>query len=160
MQALKHFEDFDGRAAFSTWLTRIAINCALMILRKRKNSGTVSLDGPGDSDESNPLEEARDPAPDAEQRYLQQERETALRGAIQELRPCLRSVVELASLGQRPMREVAQIVGVSECAAKSRLFHAREALRKSPKLRRIHNGQPARTNSSALAFPPESQGSS
>ena len=160
MQALEHFEDFAGRAAFSTWLTRIAINSALMILRKRKNMRIVSLDGPGDSEESKALQEARDPAPDAEQRYLQRERETTLRDAIKELRPSLRSVVELGSLGERPMREVAQLIDVSLCAAKSRLFHAREALRNSRRLCRIRNGQPARNNSSDLPFPPESQGSS
>ena len=160
MQSLKHFEDFDGRAAFSTWLTRIAINSALMILRKRKNTRTVSLDGPGDSEDSKALQETRDPAPDAEQRFLQRERETTLRDAIKELRPSLRSVVELGSLGERPMREVAQLIEVSLCAAKSRLFHAREALRNSRRLRRIRSGQAARNHSSDLAFPPQSQGSS
>lgn len=155
MHALVHLENFDGRAALSTWFTRIAINSALMLLRKRKNMRTVSLDGPGDSDESSALQETRDPAPDAEQRYLQRERETTLRDAIMELRPCLRSVVELGSLGERPMGEVAQLIGVSLCAAKSRLFHAREALRNSRRLRRIRNGQPARNNSSDLAFPPD-----
>lgn len=160
MQALKHFEDFDGRAAFSTWFTRIAINSALMILRKRKNTRTVPLDGLGDSEESKALQETRDPAPNAEQRYLQRERETTLRDAIKELRPRLRSVVELGSLDERPMHEVARLIDVSLCAAKSRLFHAREALRNSRRLRRIRNGQSARNNCSDLTFPPESQGSS
>src|ERR1700738_161390 len=55
LQALLHFQDFDGRAAFSTWLTRIAINSSLMILRKRKSARTVSLDGASDSEEPNPF---------------------------------------------------------------------------------------------------------
>ena len=160
MQALVHFEDFDGRAAFATWLTRIAINSALMILRKRKNARTVALDGPGDSEEPKALQETRDPAPDAEQRYLQKERETTLRDAIKELRPSLRSVVELGHLGERSMREIAEIIGVSVCAAKARLFHAREALRNSPKLHRLRNGEAAHNNSSVLAFGPNPQESS
>lgn len=41
MRALRHSEDFAGRAAFSTWFLRIAVNSALMILRKRRNSRTV-----------------------------------------------------------------------------------------------------------------------
>jgi RNA polymerase sigma-70 factor, ECF subfamily len=158
--ALKHFEDFDGRAAFSTWFTRIAINSALMILRKRKTTRTVPLGGPGDSEECKVLEETRDPAPDAEQRCLQQERETTLRDAIKELSPCLRSVVELGSLGERPMREIAQLIDVSECAAKSRLFHARAALRNSAKLHGIRNGQPARDNSGVLVLGADAEESS
>ena len=137
MRALVHFEDFDRRAAFSTWLTRIAINSALMILRKRKNTRTVSLNGPDDSEESKALLETRGPEPDAEQRYLQKERETTLQDAIKELRPSLRSVVELGYLGERPVREVARIVGASVCATKARLFHAREAIRNSAKLGRL-----------------------
>ena len=156
MQALVHLEDFDGRAAFSTWLTRIAINSALMILRKRKNARSVSLDGPTDSEESKAVQETRDPAADAEQRYLQKEREATLRDAIKELRPSLRSVV-YEHLGERPLREIAEIIGVSVCAAKTRLFHARETLRNSPKLRKLRNGQPAHKNSSVLAFRPNPQ---
>ena len=152
IQALVHFEDFDGRAAFSSWFTRIAINSALMILRKRKNRRTLSLDDLGDSEESKGLQEARDPAPDAEQRYSQKERETTLRDAIRELRPSLRCVIELGHLGERPMHEVAEMIGVSLCATKARLFHAREALRRSAKLRRLRSHQPAHDNSSLPAF--------
>src|SRR5580692_5804942 len=44
MRAFVHLKSFDGRAQFATWLTRIAINSALMILRKRKNHAEVSID--------------------------------------------------------------------------------------------------------------------
>ena len=160
MQAVKHFEDFDGRAAFSTWLTRIAINSALMILRKRKNMRTVSLDNSGNPEESSALQETRDLAPDAEQRYLQKEREATLRDAIKELRPSFRRVVELRELGERPLSEIAEITGTSMCATKARLLRAREALRNSPKLHRLRSGQPAHDNSSVLAFRPNPQESS
>ena len=159
LQALLHFEDFDGRSAFGTWLTRIAINCSLMILRKRKNARTVSLDGASDSEESKAFQQVRDPVPDVEERYLQKERETTLRDAINALRPSLRNVVELRHLGERSMPETAEIIGVSVSAAKARLFHAREALRKSRHVRRFRNDQPAHNKFSALAFglnPPKS----
>jgi RNA polymerase sigma factor (sigma-70 family) len=152
LQALLHFADFDGRSAFGTWLTRIAINSSLMILRKRKNARTVSLDGASDSEDSKTFQEVRDPAPDAEERYLQKERETTLRDAINALRPSLRNVVELGDLGERSTRETAETIGVSVSAAKARLFHAREALRKSRKLRRFRNDQRAHDKSSTLAF--------
>jgi RNA polymerase sigma-70 factor (ECF subfamily) len=129
LQAFAHFEDFDGRATFATWLTRIAINSSLMILRKRKTAQTVSLDAANDSGESQTFEEVKDPAPDAEQRYLQKERKATLRDAINNLRPSLRSVVEVAQLGERSVRETAEIIGVSVGATKARMFHARAALR-------------------------------
>ena len=160
IQAHKHFEDFDGRAAFSTWLTRIAINSALMILRKRKNWRAVSLDGPSDSEESKALLETRDPAPDAEQRCLQKERETTLRDAIKELRPSLRTVLELGHLGERPVQEIAEIIGASVCATKARLFRAREALRNSPKLHTLRNGGQRHNNSSFVILRTNPQESS
>jgi RNA polymerase sigma-70 factor (ECF subfamily) len=142
LQAFAHFEDFDGRSTFATWLTRIAINSSLMILRKRKYEMTVSLEGAGDSEEPKALQEVRDPAPDAEQRYLQKEREVTIRGAVKALRASLRSVVELHHFGERSMRETAEIIGLSVCATKARLFHARAALRKSRKICRLRNDQP------------------
>lgn len=135
LQAFVHFQDFDGRSKFGTWLTKIAINSALMTLRKRKTGRIVSLDSARNSEESNAFQELRDPTLDAEQRYLQTERETTLCDAIKELRAPLRAVVEAAQLGERSMRETAEIVGVSLAATKARLFHARAALRKSRKLR-------------------------
>jgi len=93
-------------------------------------------------EESKAFQELREPAPDAEHCYLQKEREAALRDAISSLRPSLRSVVEVAQLGERSVRETAEIIGLSVCAIKARLFHARAALRKSRKLRRLRNDQP------------------
>jgi DNA-directed RNA polymerase specialized sigma24 family protein len=44
MRAFVHLKSLDGRAQFATWLTRIALNSALMILRKRKHYPAVSID--------------------------------------------------------------------------------------------------------------------
>ena len=142
LKAFTHFEDFDGRSTFATWLTSIVINSSLMILRKRKTGRIVSLEGASNCEESKAFQELREPAPDAEHCYLQKEREAALRDAISSLRPSLRSVVEVAQLGERSVRETAEIIGLSVCAIKARLFHARAALRKSRKLRRLRNDQP------------------
>lgn len=152
LQALVRYEDFEGRSTFATWLTRIAINSSLMILRKRKNSRTVSLDGEGDSEQSKEFHEVRDHAPDAELRYLQKERETTLRAAINALRPSFRRVVEMVYLREQSISETAKILGVSVVAAKARLFHARAALRKSTKLRRFRNDRPTHNQSPLLAL--------
>jgi len=138
LQAILHLGDFDGRSKFSTWLTRIAINSSLMILRRQRHSRTSSLNNTGDFDESQEFQQVRDPAPDVEERYLQKEREKTLRDAINRLPWPLRNVVKIGQLAERSIRETADIFGVSENAIKARLFHARAALRKSRKLRRLH----------------------
>lgn len=135
LQAFVHLDNFDGRSTFSTWLTRIAINSALMILRRRRNARFVSLDGAGDPEGTETYPEVPDRAVDPERRYLEREREEVLQDAISTLRPSVRRVIELQQLEERPMREVAQVMRISVPAAKSRLFHAKAALRKSSKLR-------------------------
>src|SRR5271157_2963015 len=62
LSAFVHFEDFDGRSSFSTWLTRIAINSALMVLRKKRSSREMSMDGPAGVDEGRPCWEVADAA--------------------------------------------------------------------------------------------------
>ena len=47
LRAFLHLKSFDGRSTFSTWLTRIGINSALIILRKKRNSREISADGSG-----------------------------------------------------------------------------------------------------------------
>jgi RNA polymerase sigma factor (sigma-70 family) len=140
LNAFVHIAEFDGRSAFSTWLTRIAINCALMILRKKRTSHEISMDGFGDSDTKSAPWEMPDHAPNPEKRYAQSERENILRGAIRTLRPTIRKVIELQQLQERSMKETAEIIGISVPAAKARLFHAKVALRKTPRLKSIRAG--------------------
>jgi RNA polymerase sigma factor (sigma-70 family) len=140
LQAFVHLTDFNGRSAFGTWLMRIVINSALMILRKKKSSQTFTLEGTGGTEETKAFPEFKDDAPDAESRYLEEERARAVRNAITSLRPSLRRVVELRHLEERSMKETAETVGVSVAAAKTRLFHARHALRKSRRLQALFSG--------------------
>jgi RNA polymerase sigma-70 factor (ECF subfamily) len=141
LNAFVHISEFDGRSAFSTWLTRIAINCALMILRKKRTSHEISLDGFGDSDTKSTPWEMPDHAPNPEKRYAQSERENILRGAISTLRPTIRKVIELQQLQERSMKETASIIGISVPAAKARLFHAKVALRKTSRIRLIRSAR-------------------
>lgn len=135
LQAFVHLDKFDGRSAFSTWLTRIAINSALMLLRKRRNSHAFSLDGMDDAEGTEAFLQIPDRAPDPQHQCLEQERENAVREAIQKLRPSLRRVVELQELEECSLKETAKIMSISVPAAKGRLFHAKRALRKSPNLK-------------------------
>src|SRR5580700_3747354 len=89
LRAFLHIRDFDGRSSFGTWLTRIAINSALMILRKKRTSLEIATDCNEDFGTNGPYEIA-DHQPNPERRYAQTEEETMLKKAIQSLRPTLR----------------------------------------------------------------------
>src|ERR1700726_3901235 len=82
-----HLKDFDGRSQFATWLTRIAINAALMNLRKNRGARDVSIDEPNPSFESVAQKEFRYDAPDPEEAYRLRERKEILITAILGLRP-------------------------------------------------------------------------
>src|SRR5215472_41035 len=135
LQAYLHMGDFDGRSSFATWLTRIAINSALMTLRKRRGHQYVSLDRHADPETPAASLEVADDSPHPEQQYLVRERERKLRQAVRALRPSLRRVVEIQQLEEHSMKETAKLMGLSVCAAKGRLFHAKAALRRSYKLK-------------------------
>jgi RNA polymerase sigma factor (sigma-70 family) len=135
LSAMVHLASFDGRSSFSTWLTRIAINSALMKLRKNRACPEISRDEPADAREDFAPFDPADPYPDPEQQFAQRQREEAVTGAVRNLRPALRQVIEMRRLQEFSMKETARTLRISIPAAKSRLFHARVALRRMPALR-------------------------
>ena len=136
LRAFLHLGSFDGRSTFSTWLTRIGINSALMILRKRRASLEFSPDGQSTTEV---LLEVSDPSPNPERRYAEQERSRILKDAINGLRPSIRRTVELHILEDRTVSETAAQIGISVAAAKGRVFHAKAALRRSKVLSKIND---------------------
>jgi RNA polymerase sigma-70 factor (ECF subfamily) len=141
LSAFVHLKDFDGRSRFATWLTRIAINAALMKLRKKRGLQEVSMDEPNPSSEPVAQREFRCDAPDPEESCSARERRRILKSAISGLRPRARNVVELFHIQEHSIRETAQILGISTGAAKARMFHARVALHRMPLLRRVQSCQ-------------------
>jgi RNA polymerase sigma factor (sigma-70 family) len=135
LSAYMNLHRFDGRSSFSTWLTRIGINAALMTLRKKRTHRELPIDGPGETGEKAAYFEAPDHAPNPEERFARQEREVLVREAVRSLRPTIRKALELGQMQERSMRETADMLGISVAAAKARLFHARAALRKSRQLK-------------------------
>jgi len=136
LRAFLHLQSFDGRSTFSTWLTRIGINSALMILRKKRNSREVPAQN---SNENDALWEITDSAPDPEKQYVEKERGVLVRKAITNLRLSIRRPVELHALQGHSMKEMAGEIGVSVSAAKGRLHHAKMVLRKSKVLRNMND---------------------
>ena len=137
LNAFVHLKDFDGRSQFATWLTRIAINAALMKLRKNRGVQEVPIDEPNPSSEPVAQREFRDDAPDPEQSCSLGERKRIVKSAISGLRPRTRNVVELIHLQEHSIRDTAQILGISTGAVKSRMFHAKIALHRMPLLQGV-----------------------
>jgi RNA polymerase sigma-70 factor (ECF subfamily) len=131
LSAYVHLKKFDERARFSTWLTRIATNAALMKIRKNRVSWEVGVEDCADAIELS------DSLPNPEQICARTEQRAALKDAIAKLRPTLRSVVELYDLQECSLHETAETLGISVAAAKGRLFHARAALRRTAKLKAV-----------------------
>jgi RNA polymerase sigma-70 factor (ECF subfamily) len=130
LSAFVHIRRFDGRSSFATWLTRIAVNSALMIIRENKSAPQVSMDGGRDGSEWIDFEALREPGPDPEAFYTQREREAILADAIGELPPRMREALVLQKIEERSTREAAEILGISVSAAKARAFRARLILEK------------------------------
>ena len=138
LRAFVHLRDFNGASSFATWLTRIAINSALMILRKKRSSLEMAMTSGDNPGSDGFLYQIADHAPNPERRYAQREKERMLKKAVRSLRPTLRQVVEMKQLQERSMRETAETMCISVAAAKARLFHAKLALRKSSILKLMH----------------------
>jgi len=132
LNAFVHLKTFDGRSQFATWLTRIAINAALMKRRKNRGSREVPIDEPKPSSKPVAQREFRYDAPDPEQSCSLRERKRIVKSAISGLRPRARNVVELIHLQEHSIRETAHILGISTGAVKTRMFHAKIALHRMP----------------------------
>ncbi|MFZ0436743.1 MAG: sigma-70 family RNA polymerase sigma factor [Candidatus Sulfotelmatobacter sp.] len=131
LRAHVHLHDFDGRSSIGTWLTRIAINSALMILRKRTGAAQVSIDNVGapGTVALALIPVTQTPSPEAQ--YADLEVQAMVRSAIGTLRPSIRRALELQTLEERSVKEIADSMSLSVAAVKSRNFHARSALRES-----------------------------
>ncbi len=129
-RAFVHLHQFEGRSSFSTWLTRIAINEALMLLRRGRALREVSIEEPSNTKEASGDLEVSDSSPDPEATCLQREAAQILSAAMHKLTPPVRTAVELRELGELSTRETALRMGLSVAAVKARVFLGRRKLRK------------------------------
>src|ERR1700733_4768471 len=128
MRALAHIGSFDGRSTFLTWVTRIAINSALTILRKRRTRREFSLDDPIDPGDCR-LTEILEPSRNPEERCLETERLRLVRQAIKRLPSKQRTAIEIRQAQDGSLSDLAMLAGVSLPTMKSRLLRARLRLR-------------------------------
>jgi RNA polymerase sigma-70 factor (ECF subfamily) len=144
MKAYAHLKTFEGRASFSTWITRIAINSALIALRRKRAHPETSMEV-YDGETWRSLDVA-DQTKDVEELLTRREIAQRLKRAICRLKPRQRKVVEIHYLNDGSLKETADLAGISESAAKSCLSRARICLRKA--LRRRSIAAPQRTSPS------------
>jgi RNA polymerase sigma-70 factor, ECF subfamily len=128
LKSYQHLGEFQGNSRFYTWLVRIAVNQALMKLRKRRPN-QVSLDEEIDTGEDTMPREVEDWGPSPEDRYEQTELGRILSATIAELDPPFRIVFQLRDIEELSTEETAETLGLSIPAVKSRLLRARLKLR-------------------------------
>jgi RNA polymerase sigma-70 factor (ECF subfamily) len=129
LKAYEHLDQFLGNSKFYTWIVRIAVNQALMKLRKRRSDRAVSLDEQIDTGEDTVVREIAAWDPDPEQRYSREELHTILTSVIDELAPIYRTVFTLRDVDGLSTEETAEALDLSVPAVKSRLLRARLQLR-------------------------------
>lgn len=127
VNALKGLPSFNHRSKFSTWLTRIAINNALLLLRRRRNKIEISLDADDEDNYSRPLQLA-DCRINPEEALIHDQSIEIVRRAIRALPASLREYFEQCCLKEMPHRVVASTLGISLAAGKSRSLRARKRL--------------------------------
>src|SRR5216683_609469 len=129
LKAYTNLAQFQENSKFYTWLVRIAVNEALMKLRKRRNDRTVSLDEDVETEEGSMPREVADWSPNPEQLYGQSELGDILKKTIQGLPPGFRTVFVLRDVEGLSTEETAETLSLSVPAVKSRLLRARLQLR-------------------------------
>ena len=119
---------FEGKSKIYTWLTRIAINSALMILRKQRIRPEVLFAFPlNDPSEAIALQ-IRDSAPNPEELCVQRQHQVKTLRAIRRLSPNLQAPIQMQLMDGRSIKEISRALNISEAAVKSRLCRAREQL--------------------------------
>ena len=120
--------NFEGRSTLYSWLTRIAINSALMILRRRRNRPEVMFDSPADARGNAPCLEIKDSAPSPEQICDLREQRVRLLRAISKLDPPLRVPIEIRMTQEWSVKQIGRALNLSDVAVKTRLHRARRRL--------------------------------
>lgn len=128
LKSYEHLGNFKGDSRFYTWLVRIAVNEALMKLRRR-HSGEFSIDQELPGDEDLMPRELDDWGPTPEERYQQVQMQEILSEAIDKLEPEYRIVFILRDVEELSTEDTAELLGLSITATKSRLLRARLKLR-------------------------------
>jgi len=130
-KAFLYLHTFEGKSSFSTWLTRITINEALMHLRHDHKRRELSLEDVSSANGPSFNLRLLDTNPDPEVKYSRRELAEIVASAIERLTPGIRVVLQLREFAELSSRETAQRLGLSISSVKARVFHGRKQLRKA-----------------------------
>jgi RNA polymerase sigma-70 factor (ECF subfamily) len=133
LSAYRHLDTFRGTCRVSTWMMKIGINTALMLLRKRRSLPEMTSEHVSDDGQRFDSPDFRDRGLNPEQSYIADQTLRKLRSAMQRLPAHSRSLMDLYYRKERRLKDAAATVGISESTAKSRLLRARGMLRRSLK---------------------------
>jgi RNA polymerase sigma-70 factor, ECF subfamily len=129
LKAYRHLPQFRESCGFSTWITKIAVNNALMLLRKRRSRPEVLFDQGSEADSTWRIWDAPDPSPSIERTYARRETLEFMSRAIDKLPALHRIVLDEYHIQEKSVTEAADKLGITIASAKARLFRARRALR-------------------------------
>jgi|SRR3974390_1667535 len=130
-KAFLYLHTFAGKSSFSTWLTRITINEALMHLRHDHKLRELSLEDASTANGPSFNLRLLDTSPDPEVKYSRRELAEIVASAIERLTPGIRIVLQLREFDELSSRETAERLGLSIPTVKARVFHGRKQLRKA-----------------------------
>jgi RNA polymerase sigma-70 factor (ECF subfamily) len=128
LRAYSAIHTFEGRSNIYSWLTRIAINSALMILRRRRARAEILFDPQTDTGTESCSFEIKDSALNPEQTYELRQRRVNLLQAIRDLKDHLRAPLQMQMRTGSPIKEIGRALNLTEAAVKTRLHRARRQL--------------------------------
>jgi RNA polymerase sigma-70 factor, ECF subfamily len=128
LRAYLAIKTFQGKSQIYTWLTRIAVNSALMILRKQRVRAEVLFDPQSDDRCETITFEVRDPAPNPEELCVRHQCQVKALRAICRLRPHLQEPIRMRITHGWSAKEISRALNISEAAVKSRISRARQQL--------------------------------
>ena len=131
LRAYIHLSGFRGGCKFGTWITTIATNSALMLLRKRRTRSEMHFDTASDDAGVGLTWDRPDPSLNPEQHLAKRETIHIVRKAVQRLRPGFRIAMDKHYGNECPLSETAKALGISVAATKSRILRGRLKLRTS-----------------------------
>ena len=129
LKAYRYLGKFDGKASFSTWLYRIAVNTSIDELRKRKCHETVSLEKETDSGEGIQKKEYADNSAGVEEQVIVKESIASIKRAMENLSSEHKVIINLRDFQGLSYTEISEITQTSLGTVKSRLARARKALK-------------------------------
>ncbi len=130
LNAWRGLPSFKFDSAFSTWLYRLASNACISFLRAKKRRAAVSTVFLDEDDEEQEFP-IPDPAPLPEECVVRREEHASIEAALGELEVEYREALCLCVFGGQSYQQIAETLGVKEGTVKSRIFRAREKLRKN-----------------------------